>query len=32
METIVHKIKLLAMEMERNNPSEWNSFLEAALE
>ena len=29
---IVHKIKLLAIELERNNPLEWNAFLEAALE
>jgi hypothetical protein len=29
---IIHKIKQLAMEMERSNPSEWNSFLQAALE
>ena len=32
MEQIIHKIKSLAIEMERFNPSEWNSFLEAALE
>ena len=32
MESIIHKIKQLAIEMERNNPTEWNSFLEAALE
>ena len=29
---IVHKIKLLAIELERSNPVEWNMFLEAALE
>ena len=29
---IVHKIKQLAIELERNNPVEWNTFLEAALE
>ncbi|KAL4464053.1 hypothetical protein ABPG74_005990 [Tetrahymena malaccensis] len=28
---IVHKIKSLAMELQRNNPMEWNSFLDVAL-
>ncbi|KAL4504533.1 hypothetical protein ABPG72_009979 [Tetrahymena utriculariae] len=28
---IVHKIKQLAMELQRNNPMEWNNFLDAAL-
>jgi hypothetical protein len=32
IEKLVHKIKQLAIEMERSNPSEWNSFMEAALE
>lgn len=32
LENILHKIKLLAIELERNNPVEWNAFLEAALE
>ena len=32
MNMIIHKIKQLAIEMERINPTEWNSFLEAALE
>jgi hypothetical protein len=32
LDQIIHKIKQLAMELERSNPSEWNSFLEAALE
>jgi hypothetical protein len=32
MDLIIHKIKQLAIEMERQQPSEWNSFLEAALE
>jgi hypothetical protein len=32
IDQIIHKIKQLAIEMERSNPSEWNSFLEAALE
>ena len=29
---LIHKIKQLAMELERSRPSDWNSFLEAALE
>lgn len=28
---ILHKIKLLAMELERSKPLEWNDFLDAAL-
>lgn len=32
IENIVNKIKFLAIELERNNPVEWNNFLEAALE
>lgn len=28
---IVHKIKQLAMELQRNNPMEWNSFLDVVL-
>lgn len=28
---IIHQIKVLAMELERNKPSEWNDFLDAAL-
>lgn len=29
---MVHKMKQLAIELERNNPVKWNSFLEAAME
>lgn len=29
--SIVHKTKQLAMELQRNNPTEWNSFFDAAL-
>lgn len=28
---ILHKIKLLAMELERSKPLEWNDFLDASL-
>ncbi|EGR33054.1 hypothetical protein IMG5_062790 [Ichthyophthirius multifiliis] len=31
IENMIHKIKQLAMELQRKNPSEWNSFLDAAL-
>ena len=30
-EKILHKIKQLAIELERSKPSEWNDFLDAAL-
>ena len=32
LEGIIHKIKMLASELERSNPMEWNNFLEAALD
>ena len=28
----IHKIKILSIQLERNNPMEWNTFLDVALE
>lgn len=31
IEKIIHNIKFISIQMERNNPTEWNNFLNAAL-
>ena len=31
VEQMIHRIKQFSMELQRNNPSEWNNFLDAAL-
>jgi len=29
---VIHKIKILSIELERRDPLEWNTFLDVALE
>ena len=31
LDWVIHKIKNLAMELQRHNPTEWNKFLDVAL-
>ena len=32
IDSSIHKIKILSIQLERNNPMEWNTFLDVALE
>lgn len=32
IDAVIHKIKILSIELERSDPVEWNTFLDVALE
>lgn len=32
IDSVIHKIKILSIELERRDPLEWNTFLDVALE